>query len=76
VKVEGTTTFEDLADLLTKEMTREVQQVRAIFSWVVGQNVREMKFPADVMLNSPMEILRGMQQGKSSYTTLFTLICR
>ncbi|XP_062622166.1 lim and transglutaminase domain protein ltd-1-like [Saccostrea cucullata] len=76
IKPEDANTFEDLAELLTKGMSRDVQQVRAMFSWVIGQNVQEIKFPENVILNSPMQILKRMKEGKSSYTTLFTLLCR
>lgn len=57
-------------------MARDVQQIRAIFSWVVTQNVQEIEFPANVILDSHMDILRRMRDGQSSYTTLFTLLCR
>ncbi|XP_061168884.1 lim and transglutaminase domain protein ltd-1-like [Saccostrea echinata] len=76
IKPEDATTFEDLAELLTKGMSRDVQQVRAIFSWVIGQNVQEIKFPENMIINSPMQILKRMKEGKSSYTTIFTLLCR
>lgn len=57
-------------------MSRDVQQIRAIFSWVVTQNVQEIEFPGNVILDSHMDILRRMRDGQSSYTTLFTLLCR
>lgn len=76
IKPGDANTFEDLAYLLTKGMSRDVQQIRAIFSWVVTQNVQEIEFPANVILDSHMDVLRRIRDGQSSYTTLFTLLCR
>lgn len=76
VKPQDTNNCEDLAKQLTEGMSRDIQQVRAIYTWVISQNVQEIEFPANSIINSPMDILKRMKDGRSSYTTLFTLLCR
>ncbi|VDN11301.1 unnamed protein product [Dibothriocephalus latus] len=61
--------------IYARNITSELERVRAIFLWLCTKDLHKMNFD-NVKPDSPEEILMGIRTGKSTYAQIFLTLCR
>ncbi|CAH1802903.1 unnamed protein product [Owenia fusiformis] len=67
--------MEELIAYITQDCQSEKEAVRAIFRWIVAQDITKLK-DKPAPFDSPMEILLDVKHGDQDYADLFNNICR
>ncbi|KAL3320048.1 hypothetical protein Ciccas_001266 [Cichlidogyrus casuarinus] len=61
--------------IFARNITSELEKVRAIFLWLCTIDLHKMSFDR-VVPDSPEEILMGIRSGQSTYAQVFLTLCR
>ncbi|XP_062597788.1 uncharacterized protein LOC134259203 [Saccostrea cucullata] len=76
IRVEDYQSFEALSRALTEGLWKDVQKVRALFTWIGLQGSKGHNSKNNVEPLSPQHIVQLVTQRKASYNLLFVSLCR
>ncbi|KAK3098481.1 hypothetical protein FSP39_019873 [Pinctada imbricata] len=76
IKAESVLTMEELAEKLTSDLQKDVQRLRALFTWIGLQQISTKQFPANTGENTLLHHMKRVKERQMSYSTFFTMLCR
>ncbi|XP_048250232.1 hillarin-like [Haliotis rufescens] len=76
VTVTDDTTFEALASDLTRDLSTDLERVRALFIWLGHQDIEKQFYPGVTDGRTPRGYMKLMKLHKGSYSSFFALLCR